>query len=136
MYKEAKYITTIPGNDRKTAYLLCKNPKILVPMELKDESNFFYPDLCTIFRHILTTLRAEVVSSKIYKLQDGAFYTYLTLKQERKFTDINIPPVVALKICRMLDTPIFIDEKIIKNLGFFVTRKMIENALKDSTKDH
>ena len=136
MYKEAKYITTVPGNDRKTAYLLCKNSKILVPMELRDESNFVYPDLCTVFRHILTTLKAEIVSSKIYKLQNGAFYTYLTLRQESKFTDINIPPVIALKICRMLDTPIFIDEKIIKNLGFCVTKKMIENALNDGTKNH
>ncbi|EKD94946.1 MAG: hypothetical protein ACD_25C00145G0003 [uncultured bacterium] len=129
MYKEAKYITTIPGNDKRTAYFLCKNPKVLVPMELKDAVNFVYPDLCTIFRHVLTTLKTEIISAKIYKFQDGVFYTYLTINQGSKYTDINIPPLVALKICKMLNAPILINEKIIREVGFCVTREMIDNAL-------
>ncbi len=136
MYKEAKYITTIPGDAKKTAYFLCKNTKVLVPMELRDESNVAYPDLCTIFRHILTTLKAEVVSSKIYKFQDNTFYSYLTLRQGRKFTDINIPPIVALKVCKMFNVPVFINEKIIKDLGFCVTRRMIENALNNCPQNY
>ena len=129
MYKEAKYITTIPGNDKKTAYFLCKNPKVLVPMELKDTSNFAYPDLFTIFRHVLTTLKTEVVSSKINKFQDDVFYAYLTLNQEGKYTDINMPPLAAFKICNMLGIPILLDEKIIRDLGFLVTKEMIESAI-------
>ena len=136
MYKEAKYITTIPGDDKRTAYFLCKNPRILVPMELSDDSNFVYPDLCTIFRQIITALRAEIISSKIYKFQDSAFYTYLTLKQKGKYMDINIPPVIALKICRMFDTPILINERIINDVGFCVTKEMIENALSNCPQNY
>ncbi len=131
MYKEAKYITTICEKDKKTTYLLCRNPQTLIPLELKDEATCAYPNFKTLCTHILNALKAKVVCAKIYRYQDEIFYSYITLKQNGNSIDVNAPPIVALKACQIFGAPLLVNEAIVNGLGFRITKQMIEEALEN-----
>ncbi|GIW69399.1 MAG: hypothetical protein KatS3mg101_0146 [Patescibacteria group bacterium] len=133
MYKKAKYITTISEKDKKITYLLCKNPQTLVPLELKDESNFAYPDFKTLCNHILNALKTRVVCAKIYRYQDDVFYSYITFKRNGICVDVNAHPVVALKMCKIFGAPVLINEQIVKILGLKITRQMVQRALENES---
>lgn len=123
-----KYIATIPEKDKKIAYLLCKDKKILIPMELRDDSCFIYPKLKNTCESILYALKARIILSKIYKYQNGIFYTYIRIKRGYGYIDINTSPLTALGVSRLFGVPLLISEDIVKDKGFYITKKMIEDA--------
>lgn len=136
MYKKAKYITTVPGENKKTAYVLCKNPNILLPIEVRDGERYAYPNIPTLLSHILNVLSAEIVMIKIFKYCSDLLYTYLTLKVGKRLVEINVAPDTAVKISALFKIPIYVNEKVVKDLGLRVTREMILKALESSPEDN
>lgn len=133
MYKQVKFITNIPYKDSSTYYLFNKSKNTLIPIEISKESNEdATPSLYNSMKRLVYALGYSFLCLKIYKFDQNIFYTYLSIYKNgnsESVMDINIGFSDGIEISKETSIPIYINEEIIKQVGFVVTRKLVEKAL-------
>jgi len=136
MYKPVKFITKIPYQDYSTYYLFNKTDKVLIPVEIeRNIRSAAVPSMYDTLRRVVKALGYSFLYTKIYKQSQGVFYTYLSIyksvcKDKRSNAlDINISFSDGIEIAKVTNTPIYIKEEIIKEMGIEVTKELVEKAL-------
>jgi bifunctional DNase/RNase len=147
MYKPVKLITKIPYQDYSTYYLFNKADKVLIPVEIdKRTQSSAVPSIYSTLRRVVKALGYSFLYTRIYKQSQGVFYTYLSLGKSKggcnrldmldtklsdtnDTLDINISFRDGIELAKETNTPIYIKEEIIKEMGIEVTKELVEKAL-------
>ena len=105
-------------------YFYSRETKTLLPIETsnytKQQSNIF---------GTLKSIKDEILNVSIYYYLENTFYTYVSIFKDNEIYEINLSFPDAMKISENLNTPIFVEDSILEECGFKVTKEMIEAAL-------
>jgi bifunctional DNase/RNase len=130
MYKPLSLIGTIAEESRETCYLFNKVESILLPIAIS-------PQQVQTTRHItllqaIQSLGAHVVAVSIYMELAGKYYTHLCLQRQEKTIEISIDPIEAISLVHKLAIPLRIAEEVMYKNGFYITKKMVLEALEEN----
>lgn len=127
MLQKLKYLATIKDQQSLVSYFYCKEYKTFLPVNLKYDTKF-PKSSDTIFR-IINALKAKVVEIKIYREQEGFFYTYITLKLHGGLYDISSNFEDAFELSTVAKIPVYVEQTILQKNGIKVTKDMLEEIL-------
>lgn len=130
MYKPIKFVTKINYKDFSTYYLYCKPLKTLLPVETSEDKPF--PSSTNTLKRLINALGGKIKYLKIYRCDQGNFYTYLNVEKSGSFFDVNISFKDGIDMVRDSCIPIYADEKILTNFGFEVTKELVKKALTEN----
>ena len=123
-----------------TVYLFNKEQGILLPIKMHTFSATHILDAHarpieprphvhnTIIR-IISALRAEIDSILIYSYQDNIFYSYIRLRRETDFMDIDARPSDAISIALRHKVPVFVKKDVCESAGIKVTKELLKSYI-------
>lgn len=78
-----------------------------------------------LLRNILNVLQAEVTKVVINSLRDNTYFASIDFKTGSNSYEIDARPSDAIAIALRTDTPIFVDEQVMKKAAIFDTKEEI-----------
>lgn len=137
MTRKLSYLTIV-GN---TAYLYCKELNYLLPITITGNclnniirvNDFSIPHIHNTFIRTLKAFDTKVVSIRIYAYIQDTFLAYINILRGSRTLEINSNFEDCLVLITNTSVIIQIEEKLLKKKGFFVSKRMVEKALIDTT---
>ncbi|MFA6981601.1 MAG: bifunctional nuclease domain-containing protein [Patescibacteria group bacterium] len=125
---------TIVGD---TAYFFCKGINYLLPITVTancisniiSSQNFTVPRMHNTFIRTLNAFGTKISSISLYQYTSNTFLAYIRIKRDRETLDINSSFEDCLVLAVSNDIKILIEERILLERGFFVSKEMVEKAL-------
>ncbi len=136
MTKELKLLAIVPSTKSKrgkhTVYLFDKKNNFILPIKVKHQTHVYHPSVYDTIKRLAAALGGVITSANIYLFCENTFYTYIQIKQNFTYYEINTSLEDALGIVAECQIPLFVEEEILHKCGFLVTRSMVEKALVQS----
>ena len=139
---EVKAVVDDPENLEKdsTVYLFNKEQSLLLPIKMNNTAAKYIldahakpmeprPHVHNTFIRVITALHAEIDSIIIYSYQDSIFYSYIRLKRETEFMDIDARPSDAISIALRHKVPVFVNEEVYASAGIVVTKELLKSYI-------
>lgn len=133
MTKKIRYLTIV-GN---TAYFFCKKINYLLPIPVTAKcieniiksTDFAIPHIHNTFIRTLNAFDTKIERIIIYGDISDILLAYIRIQRNDKTLDINSTFEDCLVFATHGDIDIEVDEKILLEKGFFVSKEMVEKAL-------
>ena len=136
MFEEVKYLIHIDQKAYTTYYLFQKTDKILLPIQIPTHQYYRLcdfqpnqPDTLDTLKTAIFSLDGQVVNIKIYLYLDRCYYSYISIEKNGQTMEINSGLYDAINLAVSLKAPILIEKNILKECGYKITKKMIEQVL-------
>lgn len=139
---EVKAVVNDPESLEKdsTVYLFNKEQGILLPIKMHTLAAGYIldahakpmeprPHVHNTILRIITALKAQVDSVLIYSYQDKIFYSYIRLRRETEFMDIDARPSDAISIALRHKVPVFVKDEVYASEGIKVTKELLKSYI-------